>query len=620
MSRHFHFLWAGALLVSSPLLAQTSNSPNFSAPITRASGITRAVGTPGVRREAGAWLFNDSIFVSPGDNLGASGGAVFLPNLRRDKKNKLPLFRPATTRAPLRWTTFPLPDFRTLSAPNFDFAALQTQLMSQVGAARAQGRVYVGWSLPMGQLLNGAALPPLRKEAVAPVLKRLRATLDAVAPDSALVLEADAARNPLGCALDLDALAPWCDAVLLRVGIENPGDFWPLKMARRDAEEQKDFDLPIFVAPPIADNLAPVLEARLLKFWMDGATGFVVPDAQTPSWANAIARNPGLFAGAVTLEDAAVLPSLNPQVLRIAAQLRAAARVPLVGRLPGDDQNGRKDGESLFAVLDDATSLETLRGLDQAARAGNTIYIEGAPNLKNPAMLTKMSDMTGTIIETLPATTVEVLTLTDPWLFGDARAREFGVMQRLKWTIKGSLAAQTRKKRGEDVLQAFSGARLGSDENGLLVAPLGKGRILWLAHSPLNAASDEAARRAYYSAIAGNLQGALAGVRVASASGNLPREGAVHFALRASKVGTPVVALFNDGASDAAVTLSARSDAPVALDLQSEREFAAAVSGYSSTVQVTVPAQGFVWLAFGATRIALDKERLAPRPKAKTMK
>ena len=80
------------------------------------------------------------------------------------------------------------------------------------------------------------------------------------------------------------------------------------------------------------------------------------------------------------------------------------------------------------------------------------------------------------------------------------------------------------------------------------------------------------------------------------------------------------MALFNDGASDAAVTLSARSDAPVALDLQSEREFAAAVSGYSSTVQVTVPAQGFVWLAFGATRIALDKERLAPRPKAKTMK
>ena len=624
MSRFPYFLLAGALLISSPSYAQTSNSP---------SSITRTVGIPGVRREAGAWLFNDSVFVAPGENFGAPGGPTFLPNLRRDKKNKLPLFRSATTRGPLNWATFPLPDFRTMSAPGFDFAGLQTQLAAQVNAARAQGRVFVGWSLPMGQLPNGAALPPLPKEAVTPVFKRLRAVLDAVAPDSALILEADAARNPLSCALDLDVLAPSCDAVLLRVSGESSGDFWPLKMARRDAEEQKDFDLPIFVAPSTSADSTAISDARWLEFWMGGATGFVLPDAQTPAWASVVARNAGLFAGAVTLEDAAVLPSLNPQTLRVVAQLRAAGRVPLIGRLPADDQTGPKNGESLFAVLDDATSIETLNGLDKAARAGNAIYLEGAPNLKNPTILTKMSDMTGTTIEILPAARNEILTLSDPWMFGDARGREVGVTQRFKWAIKGSLAAQARKKKGEDVLQAFSAAKLANDENGLLVAPLGKGRVIWLAHTPasvfsneaarrgiLNVAPDEVARRAYYAAIAGNLQGALAAFGFASIEENTQNGGAIHLALRASKAGTPIIALFNDAGNDANVLLHARSDAPIALDLNTDREIAATVNGYSSNVKVTVPAHGFAWLTFGATRVTLDKERLAARPKARNLK
>ncbi|PQV64921.1 hypothetical protein B1R32_103188 [Abditibacterium utsteinense] len=618
MSKFPHFLLAGALFCSTPFLvplrAQTplasSNSRNPA----------RVLGAPGVRREAGAWLFNGSIFVAPGENLGAPGGPVFMSNLRRDKKNKLPLFLPASTRAPLNWATLPLPDFRTLSAPGFDFAALQLQLITRFGAARAQGRVYVGWSLPMGQLSNGVALPPLQKDAATTILKRLRAVLDAVAPDSALVVEVETARNPLGCALDLDALAPSCDAVLLRVNGENSGDFWPLKMARRNAEEQKDFDLPIFVAPSAADNSTPISESRWLEFFMGGATGFVLPDAQTPSWAGAVARNSGLFTGAVTLEDAAVLPSLNPQTFRLVAQLRAAGRVPLVGRLPADDGRGAKNGESLFAILDDQTSLETLNGLDKAARAGNTLYLEGAPNLKNPALLTKMSDMTSTTIEILPTTKNEVLTLSDPWMFGSVRGREIGVTQHLKWTTKTSLAAQTRKKKGEDLLEPFSAAKLANDENGLLIAPLGKGRIVWLAHTPVGAPADEAARRSFYAAMAGNLQGALASFGFDSLEENIRNGGAVYLALRASKTGTPIVALFNEGGSDAKISLSARSDAPVAIDLSTDREIAATVSGYSSNVKVTVPARGFVWLAFGATRAALDKERLALRPKARTMK
>lgn len=607
---------AGALMFSgAPARAQTPTNRS-AIPI-----LARPVGAPGLRREAGTWLFNDSIFVAPGENRGASGASPFIPNLRRDKKQKLPVLMPSKSGAPLNWATLPLPDYRIISAPGFDFVGLQMQLSAQVNAARATGQTFVGWSLPVAQAtgeLERTVSPALQKELAAPVLKRLRAVLDAVAPDSALVLEVETSRNAAKSALDMDALAPLCDAILLRVNLQNPDDLWTLKTARRVAEEQPDFDLPIFVAP--TDPTSAPSEARLLEFFMGGATGFVLPGAQTPVWASTISRNAGLFAGAVTLEDAAVLPSLNPQILRLVAQLRAAGRVPLVGRLPADDKSGARNGESLFAIVDETTSLDTLSGLDKAARSGNTIYLEGVPNLKDRALLAKISDMTDATIEVLPAAKTEVLTLSDPWLFGDARGREIAVTQRLKWTLKTSLAAQARKKKGEDVLQAFSAAKLASDENGLLVAPLGKGRIMWLAHTPLNAPPDEAARRGYYAAIAGNLQGALARFEFASVEENVRHSGGVHLALRASKTGTPIIALFNDRATDAHISLGARSDAPVALDLTTEREIPALVDGYSSNVQITVPAQGFAWLTFGLTRAALDKERLAPRPKARIAK
>ncbi len=630
MSRFPTFLLAGALVVSTPhfslpLFAQTPNSPAIS---------PRDPATFGIRREAGNWLFNGAISVAPGENIGVAGGPVFIANLRREQKNKLPLFRATTNRAPLFWATMPLPDFRTLSAPNYDFAALQTFLTGQVSAARTSGRSFVGWSLPVGVPAGSENAPALTKANAAPILKRLRSVLDAVAPDSALVLDADTTSNTLRSTIDIDALAASCDAILLRVGLANQSSLWPLKVARRVAEEQKDFDLPIFVAPfsfassslmpssltPTNSNSVRDFEAQLMEFWMGGATGFVLEEAQTPSWAVAIARNPGLFTGAVTLEDAAVLPSMNPQTLRIVSQLRAASRVPLVGRLPADDQNGAKNGESLFAVLDDQTSLEALDGLDKAARSGGTIYLEGLPDLKNKLLVTKMSDMSNATLEILPVSKKEVLSLSDPWLFGTARGLEIGVTQRLKWTLKTSLAAQARKKKGESLLEAVSVAKLSSDENGLLMAPLGKGRILWLAHAPSGSASDEVARRTFYAAIAGNLQGALANFSFASVEESFQGSGSVHLALRASKLGTPIVALFNRGASDATVLLSARSDATIALDLITEREIAATVSGYSSNLKVTVPAQGFAWLTFGATRAALDKERRALRPKARILK
>ncbi|HEX8465145.1 MAG TPA: hypothetical protein VF627_11060 [Abditibacterium sp.] len=606
MSQFSHLALLSVLFSSLPLSAQTPTAP---API---SVPQRVVGPVGLRREAGTWLFNGSLFVTSGENLVAPNSPVFVANLRRDKKNKLPIFLPAATRGPLNWATLPLPSLRQMSAAGFDFPSLQASLTSQVAAAKAAGRVYVGFSMPGG----AGTREPLAATDWEPFRKRLRAVLDAVSPDAALILEVDAATQPQLALGEIDVAAPWCDAVVLRLDPSNAGALWPLKMARRVAEEQTDYDLPIFVAPTapaIAQN-ARAGESDLLELFMGGATGFIVPDAQTPSWANQINRNPGLFTGAVTLEDVAILPSADAQIVKFAADLRALGRIPLVGRLAGGDRNG----ESLIAILNQQTDLATLNGLDKAARGGATIYLEGTPNLSDPAIAAKLADMTSATIEVLPSPKPEVLSLSDPWLFGDVRGQEFAVTQRVKWTPKSTLAAQTRIKKGEPSPLPFSSASLTGDANGLLNAPLGRGRVLWLAHPPVAAKTGDAARRAYLSAVAGNLQSALARVKWASVEEEVRSGGRLHLALRASKLGTPIVALFNEADSDANVSLSARSDGTVALDLSDEKEVATTVVGYSATLPVTVPAHGFRWFTFGVTRKALDKERLTPRPKART--
>jgi hypothetical protein len=624
----------GALLFSNfPATAQT---PSTTLPL---SAPNRVLGPSGLRREAGNWLFNDSIFVSRGPNLASKATSPFLPNLRRDKKNKLPLWMPVATRevagngllsgfyasnlgesprAYLQWSTLELPTLREMSRPDFDFVALQTRLTAQAAEARTRGQVFVGWSLPTGNQMAKIALQPISAASAMPIIKRLRTVLDAISPESALILELSGNGSTTTNISDLDAVAPWCDVVVLHANIDSDDDLWALKMARRVAEEQKEFDLPIFVVPRTLPNTlvdGKGSEARLAQFFMGGVTGFIMPSEQTPAWARVVSRNPGLFAGAVTLEDAAILPSQNPQTLRIAADLRSAGRVPLVGRLPLTQENAR--GESLLAVLDDATTLETLNGLDRAARAGSAIYLEGLPNLKNLAIAAKIAEMTSASLELLPVPKSEMLALDDPWLFGDARGRELEVEQRVKWTIKTSLAGQTRIKKGEDTLTPYAAARLATDANGLLMTSLGRGRLIWLPHAPTQK-SNPMVRRAFTAAIAGSLQGGLVNWKWNSVEEEVQNGGQLRVAMRASKTGTPIIGLWNDAISDAKIKLEARGDSPVALDLLSEREIPATVIGYGSNVNITVPAKGFIWLAFGKNRAAIDKERLAPRPKART--
>lgn len=602
MFKFAHIALGGALLLSVvPSQAQAPSSP-----VAQVSTSVRALGTPGVRREAGTWLFNDSMFVSPGDNVGAVGASPFLANLRRDKKEKLPLFR-AASGAPLKWATLPLPTLRELSVPGYNFTSLQATLGGQASAAAAQGRTYIGWSLPTGD-----AKSVLTRAGVTAVIKQLRTVLDAVAPTSALILEVDTASDPLRSVADVDAAAAACDAVLLRANPNDTRQIWPLKMARRVVEEQTDFDLPIFVAFDTPTASPNEFAARTLEFFMGGATGFVTDD--TPTWAPAVSRNPGLFTSAVTLEDAAILPTQNPLTLQIADALQAAGRIPLVGRLPEDSRRG----ESLFAVLDDQTSLETLSAIDRAARSGASIYLEGLPDLKNKALIDKLADMTSTTVEVLATPRSDVLTLDDPWVFGNARGLEFDVAQRIKWTVKTSMAEMTRVQKGEVSSTPFAAAKLAADLNGLLVAPLGKGRLIWLPHIPTG--QNPAVRRSFYAAIAGTLQGSMTEWRYAAVEEEVRNGGKVRVAMRSSKAGTPLVALWNDAATDAKISLDVRGNSPLAYDLLSDKEVPAKVVGYASTVDVTVPAHGYVWLTYGQNRKAFDKERLAAKPKARTVK
>lgn len=632
MSRIPHIALAGALFFSTvPLYAQ---SPT---PLPQSGAATRVLGPSGVRREAGNWLFNDSIFVVAGPNLAAPGSAPFLPSLRRNDKTKLPLFRTVATRGPLNYSTLPLPSLSEMNAPGYNFAALQGSLITQVNAARAQGAVYVGWALPTDTLAAGV---PVSKEAAPALVKRLRTVLDAVAPDSALILSVDAA-DPLRAVTDIDAIAPSCDAVFLSANIWESKHLWPLKVARRVAEEQKAFDLPILVQPVSVPAEPRDWDDRLLEFFMGGATTFVLPIANNqpiaqalgmtqgiptwvsptpdswgalvPAWEATTRRNVGLFAGAVTIEDAAILPTPNPHTLQIAADLRAAGRIPLAGRLPSDE----KVGESVVMVLDDSTTLDTLSAIEKAARAGNAIYVEGVPDLKNKALVTKLSDMTSTDIEILPAAKTESLNLDDPWLFGSARGLELGVSQQVKWKIRTTLAGQTRIKKGEADQKPYAAAKLATDPNGLLVAPIGKGRLTWMPHT-LTTTDSSPVRRAYYSAIAGSLQAALVQWNFASVEDEARNAGRLHVAMRASAASTLMVAVFNNADTDANITLSARSDAPIALDLLTDKSLPTTVSGFSSNLNLTVPARGYRWLAFGKTAKDLDKERLKPRPKART--
>ena len=519
---------------------------------------------PGLRREAGVWLFNGSLWI-PKFTPVAPMPTPLLADLKREGKTKLPLSIP--TQSLLGWNVDRL-DVPGDPAP-------QSVPVPRTGYGPTIG--YQADATP-----DVAATAQFVKNSGAN--RTIILGVDATDPLAAAQLQA-AARDSDAVAIKFDGAAPFAPQL------------WPLKMARRQAEETKDYDLPIF-ADVSAGNLT---DAQLLEIYQDGATGFLAaPGAPAPAWVGAWNDNSNWLLGAVTLEDMGVLP--GPGVERLLTDLREAGRVPLVGQLP-DDKHPK--GESVMVLLGDQTTAADLDGIRKAAEAGNTLYLEGLPA---PALYTKMGDITGTLLTPLPAPHDDELTLDDPWIWGALKGAELPVTQRISLAIKKSLAAQTKEQKGMSIETVPRPAgKLSGDINGWMVCPVGKGRIFWLPHALRN--PDDPRLPTYYAAVADGMQSALV-----TLAGDTPN---VRMALRSTPGSSGLLALFNEGTAPAKLNVNARGDAALVFDLLSGKTLNSQLVGFATQFEVTVPPGGFAWLALARTQEDFDRERAVKHVKGR---
>lgn len=545
---------------------------------------------PGIRREAGAWRLNGAAVVEAGADT-VSAPLFFAPNLSRTSKLKLPLPIPSAETSPLTWRTLRLPPLEKWAATPLTPAEIQQQ-------AQRAGGTLLGCEFPVG---DGAyALDPATFIAA---LKSARQAVTAGAPGAAMILEVDGERSQ-AAALVLEAAAPLFDAVVVRYSA--PGDIeklWPLKVARRLTEEQKDFDLPIFVRfDSLSEN--PDSENFSLDCLMSGATGIIVPPGQQPAWAQSIDPLSPLLANAVTLEDAPVHRDGGAPVM--AAALRRAGRIPLLGRLSKDEKDR---GESCLVTLDASTTAADLDAIKRAAFAGNTMYLEGVPSA-DPQLLARLSDITGTNIKFLPQPVPNDLKLEDPWLFGTAANTQLPVLQSVTLELKQSMAAQTKSEPGLDKLTVPRyAARLTDGAGGIVEYGAGKGRVLWLPHR-FAATVDSEERSRYYTAIAGSIQSSLVRIRPSDALQPFPRA-----ALRMSAAKNTLIALFNSAARPSTTQIAARGVAQTVLDGSTGEPVPFTTRGFETTVQTTIPAKGWRIFVFGTNAKDLEKERKGRKQK-----
>ena len=524
-------------------------------------GAPLSIVVPGVRREAGVWLFNGSLWI-PKALPSADGSYNFLENLKRAGKAKTPV---------------------SIATP---------QLANWLTAPPESSAPVAGGRSGMGGTVVGTLVRARGEDGGAAALRNL-------GENRAVILEVDAASDPLLAARQLENAAREADAVVLKFDGDKPwvSQLWPLKMARRMAEETPEFDLPIFA------DVRGLSESQSLELYQNGATGFLVwPGEPQPAWARAWDANSNWLVGAVTLEDMGVLNNPSPRLESLLADLRAAGRIPLVGQLPGA---GNARGESNMILLDDATTEATLDGVKAAAKAGNTVYVEGLPA---PALYAKMGEITGTQVTALAAPRDEVLTLNDPWTWGAISGREYGVTQRVSLTVKRSLAAQTRDQKGLALeTDPRATGRLSADPNGWMVCPVGQGRIFWMPQSFNNLNRPNLS--SYYAAVAGTMQSAL-----------VELEGdrdLIRVALRATQGQTALLGLFNAGGKDAKVTVGLRGDATYIADMLSDEVIPNRVVGFETRFDVSVPANGYRWLALAKTAEEFERERAVKRVKAR---
>jgi len=636
---------------------------------------------PGIDREPGWWLLNGTPFietpfsetaadVNPDLNSAAPLNApLFVPGLRRDfgkKPRRIVENITVSQPQPLKWQVFRLPSLRDMLAPGYDWTALRATVERDVRAAQARGdRYYAGFLLPTGAAAEAVPLPATAGNA----LNSVRQITNSLAPDAALILNVDATRHPALAARDIEAGAALCDAVALEL---DPyfNEIWPVKVARRVAEEQTNYDLPIFVQLRRIGGRRTgrdESEARtaVFDYLMAGATGIISGAGMNPdpAYARLIRRNASLFIGSVTLEDIGILPALDQPEgqgdasIRLSELLRAAGRIPLLARLTRfrDDRNP----ESFVVTLGDRVSSGTVENFKSSATSGARIYIEGAPLLDEKGQPSwKLSPLVGAT-----ATAVKggrgTMTLEDPWTFGTGRGARVTVEQSV--TVKLDPVPPSKSDKKPKDKDEPTGprvvARLEDGSPAVIINSVGKGEIIWMPHgvvetTPLASGRTRPSLRfvsqgtpapgsattrpgvaapvpsapplllnrwtpaqRYYAAVSDFLQPRLVqvrGVEPQAAGGE-----AVRVALRRSPRGTMLLALFNTATRPATIAAAVNGVAGLAYDLSGETELPVTTRGFQSQTTVTLPAQGWKIIAFSTTRKAFDEERNTPRLKAR---
>jgi hypothetical protein len=647
---------------------------------------------PGIRREPGWWLLNGTPFVERSRGTSAEASIVaptvaptnaplFIPGLKRDlsKKPKKPSSAiPVSTNGPLEWKVLRLPSLRDMVAPGYNFAQLRATITQQIQEAQSRGeRNYLGFELPTGIVAGVYSELPANINAT---VNQVRQTLQAVAPGSALILSVDAFFDPALAAHDIGVCGALCDAVALQTPIFSQANLWPLKAARRLAEDQPNYDLPIFVSKVIQvnavqyDSINEEQEVRnALDLWMSGATGIIDDTGRLNSvWTQqVVGRNAPLFIGSVTLEDIGLLPAPDVPVPQtpVAARtdvttefyntLRDVRRVPLLAHLAQDKKS--TPVESFAVRLGDRISNATVEKLKAAASGGARIYIEGAPMLDENGQTApwRLSPLVGGEAKTVTKNRA-VMTLEDPWIFGTARGVRVDVEQTVTVTLgTGTMAGQAKTEKGKDVPTGPRvAARLEDGTPALITNPFGKGEVIWMPHRVLTSPahleslvqtdnnpttngsnSTSSAPNASAPAADSSLDAlplsvdrslpwqryyaaAIARVQsglvqVRGTDRRLAGAEAVHVAMRRSTKGTLLLELLNTAPRPAAVTVTIDGVAGVALDLATETELPLSTRGYQSEAAVTVPSTGWKVIAFAETRKALDDERNASLVKAR---
>ena len=473
---------------------------------------------------------------------------------------------------------------------------------------RRDKKVKLPFVIPMTQPLG---LPELLANGL--VVNATSATGSSTNPDAARFLFVGS--NDDGAAIE--RVASSADAIVIDGNNQSL-----LKIARRNAEEAPNFDLPIFVQFQTAPS--PIDE---LQAFQAGASNIIVPGGTSNPVLDVLTRQSARFSGAVTLEDVGMQAK---DFDRFAPILRRAGRVPLLARLPGDGNGEKKaddkGAESLFVSFDSSTDATTLGKIERAAKVGATIYCEG---VLPTSLFSRWGEITKTQVAPLAASKKSTLTLSEPWFWGTINEQNFDVAQSLTINVKPSIAAQTKDVRGvavETVARPI--ARFNDDPNGIMLCPVGKGRVIWAPFDvsgtalsrllelavlgnvsgglgtttpakPSTPVSPDL-RTAYYAAIAGAMQPAL--VNFSATSGDAA---GVTVALRAipAVADNPksslisLVAFFNE--SNAPVDLDARvrGNGGYALDLMTDQTVPLKVRDFGTRMSLSIPANGFRWIA-----------------------